>query len=179
MQNISSRAENPTDFQFQQFKISTFYVERSHLYLIRPDFFGFNFSRQKLFPKETNVLVQGRLWTQYKLCWATNCTYLAWVIDKDVEKHWSQDRPLRNAAHHTYRAGYRAVDHNPLAAIIQPFLYPPSSPAFKSVSLQVSDKDVVQDHSKGACTNPGRHQFPSFLHSCCHSIIEGHQIVKA
>lgn len=33
------------------------------------------------------MLVQGRLWTQYKLCWAADCTELAWVIDKDVEKH--------------------------------------------------------------------------------------------
>ena len=65
------------------------------------------------------------------------------VIDKDVEEHSSQDRPLENTICDWPPPGHRVTDHNPLAATIQMFLYPLSSPAFKSISLQFRVKDVV------------------------------------
>ena len=49
------------------------------------------------------------------------------VTDKDVEEHWSQDRPLGDTTHDWPPPGHRVVDHNPLAVTIQPILYPPNS----------------------------------------------------
>ena len=61
------------------------------------------------------------------------------VIDKGVEEHWSQDGPLGDHP----PPEHRDIENNHLAMTIQPILYPHSSPAFKSISLQFSNKDVV------------------------------------
>ena len=71
------------------------------------------------------------------------------ITDKDVEEHQSQDGPLWDAARGQLPPGHRAIDNNPLAVTIQPILSPPNSPAFKSVSLQFRDKDVVRGLVKG------------------------------
>lgn len=44
----------------------------------------------------------------------------AYVINKDVEEHKFQDRPLKDTTHGQPPTGRRLVDHNPLAAAIQP-----------------------------------------------------------
>lgn len=43
----------------------------------------------------------------------------AYVINKDVEEHKFQDRPLKDTTHGQPPTGRRLVDHNPLAAAIQ------------------------------------------------------------
>ena len=43
---------------------------------------------------------------------------------------------------------HRTTGNNPVAATIWPILYPLNSPAFKSLSLQFRDKDVVQVYVK-------------------------------
>ena len=67
------------------------------------------------------------------------------VIDKDLEVHWSQDCPLADVTHDQLLPGHRAVDNKPLAITMQPIIYPPNSPAFKSIYLQFRDKDMVWD----------------------------------
>ena len=68
-------------------------------------------------------------------------------------------------------------DNNPLATVIQLILHSPNSSPPKSVSLQFSNKDMVQDHVTGlAQVQINDIYFPSFVHWCHHSIIEGHQI---
>lgn len=69
-----------------------------------------------------------------KLAWGTLDPTI-YVIDKDVEKQWSQDGLLGDITQEWPPTGHRAVDNNPLATTIQSILYPPSSPVFKSVSL--------------------------------------------
>lgn len=60
---------------------------------------------------------------------------------------------------------------------IQPILYPPNSTPFKFISHQLRDKDVVWDYIKGlAQAQVDDICCPSFVHGCCHIIIEGHQI---
>ena len=58
--------------------------------------------------------------------------------------------------------GHRATDHVPLAATIQSVPHPLNSSAFKSISLQFRDKDVVHDHVKGL-RQPGRCQQLTWL----------------
>ncbi|RMC21736.1 hypothetical protein DUI87_02605 [Hirundo rustica rustica] len=65
------------------------------------------------------------------------------VIDEDIEEPWSQDRALRDTTCHQPPPGHGAIDHNSLAAYIQPIPCPPSSSPFKFLSLQLRDKDVV------------------------------------
>jgi len=73
-----------------------------------------------------------------------------------------------------------SVDNNPPVTANQPIIYPPNSPAFKSVSLQLRDKDVMWDHLRGlAQVQVDDTSRPSFVHQCHHSIIEGHQIGQA
>ena len=71
------------------------------------------------------------------------------VTDKDVEEHWSQDGSLGDIAHDLLPSGHRTIDHNPLAMAILSMPYPSNNSAFKSMPLQIRDKDVVQDHVKG------------------------------
>ena len=68
-----------------------------------------------------------------------------YVTDKDVEEHWSQNRPLGDTTHCQPLLGHKATDHSPLAAAIQPIPYPLYSLPFRSVSLQFRDKDAVWD----------------------------------
>lgn len=71
---------------------------------------------------------------------------LSAVINKIAGISVLQDRPLGDTTHDWSPPGHRAVAHSPLAATIQPVLYPLNRPAFKSITLQFRDKDVVQDH---------------------------------
>lgn len=76
--------------------------------------------------------------------------------------------------------GHRALDSNPLAMTTQPILYSPCIPAYKSLSLQFRDKDMVWDHVKVLAQVQGDYiNCPSFAHQCCHSLTEGHQICQA
>ena len=60
---------------------------------------------------------------------------------------------------------------------IQPIPYPLNSPAFKSTSLQLREKDVAWDHVKGlARVCVGNISCLPFVHRCCHSLIADHQI---
>jgi len=58
-----------------------------------------------------------------------------YIADKDVKESQSQDRLLGNIIHDQPPAEHRAVDHNPLSVAVQPTLYPPNSPAFRSIYL--------------------------------------------
>jgi len=69
-----------------------------------------------------------------------------YVLDKYVEEHLSQDRPLGDTICHQPPPACRAIDNSSLAVTIQPTLCPPNSPSFQSIFLQFKDKDVVQDH---------------------------------
>lgn len=51
---------------------------------------------------------------------------IVYVIEKDVEERQSQDGLLRETIHAWLPPGHRAIDHNPLAMIIQPTFYPPT-----------------------------------------------------
>ena len=88
--------------------------------------------------------------------------------------------PWDNGAHQqgsTAKDGPRAIDNNLLAMTIQPVLYSPNSPAFKSICLQFRDKDVLWDHVKGlAEVQVVNISYLAFVHQCHHSIIGGHQI---
>ena len=42
--------------------------------------------------------------------------FIIYVIDEDVEEHWSQDQPLGDATCGWSPPRRRAIDHNPLAA---------------------------------------------------------------
>ncbi|KAJ7419194.1 hypothetical protein WISP_55266 [Willisornis vidua] len=44
--------------------------------------------------------------------------------DEDVEEYWSPDRGLRDSTRHQPPPGHRAIDHNSLAASMQPISYP-------------------------------------------------------
>ena len=91
------------------------------------------------------------------------------VSDEDVEKHQPQDGSLGDTAHDQPSPGHTAIDCNPLAAAIQPTLYPPNSPAFISISLQFRDKDVVQGYAKGlAQVQVDDISCLSFVHQCYH-----------
>ncbi|TRZ08585.1 hypothetical protein HGM15179_018521 [Zosterops borbonicus] len=57
-----------------------------------------------------------------------------YVIDEDIEQHWSQDRALRDTTHHQPPPGYRTIDHNSLAVSIQPITFLLKSPLFKPMS---------------------------------------------
>jgi len=56
---------------------------------------------------------------------------------------------VEDTVHHWPPPEHRAVAHNTVIVTIQPTFYPSHSPAFKSISLQLSNKDVVWDHLKG------------------------------
>jgi len=71
------------------------------------------------------------------------------VIDENVKQQRSQYGPLRDTTSHWHPFGHRAIDHCPLAAIIQPIPYPPNSPPIKSISPQFREKDIVGDRVKG------------------------------
>jgi len=73
--------------------------------------------------------------------------------------------------------GHRAIDHSPLAATIQPIPYPPNSPPFKPIFLQFREKDRTWDHVNSLVQVPVDNiSCPFFVHQCCHSITEGHQV---
>ena len=55
------------------------------------------------------------------------------------------DDPLRDTTCYQPPPGHRAIDHNSLTVAIQPILYPPNSPPFKSVSFQFRGQDVTWD----------------------------------
>lgn len=65
-----------------------------------------------------------------------------YVINKVVNKHWSQDGPLGDTTCQWPPPGHRTIDDNPLATATQPTLYPANSPALKSISLQFRDRNV-------------------------------------
>ena len=101
------------------------------------------------------------------------------VIDKDGEECRSQDELLGDSTLDQPPPGHRAIN-NSLAMTIQPIFYLLNSPALKSVSLQISDKDVVQDHVKSLTqVHTDNISCPFFAHQCCHSILEGDQICQA
>lgn len=87
-----------------------------------------------------------------------NCTTLLGVCklaesmldhtDKGVEEHWSQYGCLEDTHRDWPPLGHRDIDHNFLAVFIQPFPYPLNYPSFKSISFQISDKDVCGTISK-------------------------------
>ena len=104
---------------------------------------------------------------------------LCMSLIKILKEHQYQARHLRNTTHDWPLPGHRAIDSNPMATIIQPILYPPNNPAFKSISLQFRDKDVVWDHNDLAQVQVDDNSCPSFVHWWCHFIIEGHQIGEA
>ena len=99
------------------------------------------------------------------------------IIDKGVEEHWPYDRPLGDITCDQPPPGHRASDNNSLATTIQPIVYPPNSPTITFICLQFRDKDVVRDHVK-AQVEVDNISCLSFVHQCCHSIIEGHQICQ-
>lgn len=55
---------------------------------------------------------------------------ILYVIDKDIKEHPFQDRALRENAAHQPPPGQRKVDHNSLAAPIQPIPNASNSPSF-------------------------------------------------
>lgn len=71
------------------------------------------------------------------------------VTDEDVEEHWPQDRALRDTADCCPPPRHKAIDHNSLAAFIEPIPYPLDAPPIKSMSLQLGDKEIMWDHTKG------------------------------
>ena len=79
-----------------------------------------------------------------------------YVIDKHIEEYQSQVRPLGSLLVTGLYLECRAIDHNSLATIIQPILYPSNSPPFKSISLQFRGKEAVQDHDKDLADSPSR-----------------------
>ena len=105
-----------------------------------------------------------------------------YLIDKDAELYWSQDSPLGDITCDQTPHGHRAIDNSPLAMSIQSIPY--------SASLQIHlppifrDKDVVQDHVEDIAqiqvdNIKSTTSSPSYIHQCCHSITEGHQISQA
>jgi len=69
---------------------------------------------------------------------------------KDVEEHWSHNRPWQNTTHYQSPSGHRAsYVHSFLAETIQPTPYPLNNPALKSIFLLHRHKDMVWDHDKG------------------------------
>jgi len=71
------------------------------------------------------------------------------VTDKDVEEPWSQDRSLGNTICDQPLLGRRAVDNSPPAATVQPLLYPPNGPIFKSTYLYNLERRIWwRDHVK-------------------------------
>jgi len=98
----------------------------------------------------------------------------------EVEEHQSQDGPLGDSTYDWPPPGQRAIHNNPLATNINQILYPPNRPAFKSISLQFRNKDLVWDHNKGiAHVQVDDISCPSFIYQCHHSIIEGHKTCQA
>ena len=87
--------------------------------------------------------------------------------------------PWRGTTYDQHPPEQRAIDSNPLATIIETIIYQPNSPAFKSISLQFRDKNVVQYHLKGlAQVQVDDISCSFFVHWRCHSFI-GHQIGQA
>ncbi|KAK4824907.1 LOW QUALITY PROTEIN: hypothetical protein QYF61_021422 [Mycteria americana] len=91
--------------------------------------------------------------------WCVNCTtqlgvicklaesalnLAVYVIDENIEQHWSQYGPLRDTT---------SADRYPLDATIQPIPCPLNSPPIKSISLQFREKDVVGNHVPQVVTN--------------------------
>ena len=102
------------------------------------------------------------------------------VANKDVKQHWSQYRPLRNTTHHWSPLGHRAIDHHSFSETIQPIPSPPSGSSVKPMSLQIRDKDVVQDSVKSfAHVQVGDISCSSLIHQHCNTIVEGHQVCQA
>lgn len=48
---------------------------------------------------------------------------ITFVIDKDVEEHWSQDRPHGDTTCDQPPPEHRTIDHSPLSVKIQLFIY--------------------------------------------------------
>ena len=67
---------------------------------------------------------------------------------EDIEKHQSQNRPLRGTTHHWPSLGYIAIDQHSLGATFKPTPYPLNGLPTKSISLQFGDQDVMWDHVK-------------------------------
>ena len=98
------------------------------------------------------------------------CPPFFYVIDKEVEEHQFQNGLLGDTDCDWPSPGHIAIDNNSLATVIQPILYPLNSPLFKSISFQFRDKDLLWDHITGLA------QVQTDSISCCHSIMEIHQI---
>ncbi len=45
---------------------------------------------------------------------------IVYIIDEDIEEHWSQDGPPGDAYRHRPSPGHKAVDNNSLAMAFQP-----------------------------------------------------------
>ena len=74
---------------------------------------------------------------------------------------------------------HRVTDHNPLAATFQLIPYPTNSLTFQVISLQFTDKDVVQNHVKSlAEVHVDDTSCPSFFHQCCHSLQKAITLVR-
>jgi len=90
-------------------------------------------------------------WCPFLLC--VNCTAQLGVVSKLAEAALypplSLIKMLKGTSPKTFMTGRRAIDHNLLAVTIQPILYASNSPPFKSISLELRDKNVVGDHVKG------------------------------
>ena len=76
------------------------------------------------------------------------------------------DEPLRDTIHDGPPPGHRAIDNSPLATTIQSIPYPSNSPVFKSIYLQLRDKNVVQDHVKGLAQVQVDDISCPFVHQC-------------
>ena len=84
-------------------------------------------------------------WCHQQTCWRRSQSIIN-VIDKDVKEYWTPDRHLADTAPYQPPPGHRFSDHILLAATFQPISYPPNSPPFKYISLQIRDKDVAGEH---------------------------------
>jgi len=86
------------------------------------------------------------VWCHQQTCWGyTQSHYLGHWCGRTLVPGWNPG----HSSHDWPPSGHRVINHNPLAVTIQPILYPMSSPAFKSISLQFRDKEVMWDHVKG------------------------------
>jgi len=95
-------------------------------------------------------------------------------------EYWSQDRHLVDTTCLYAQVETADIDHNALAVTIQPIHYPPNSLYFKSISLQLREKDVLREHVKDLAEVQvdDIHCLP-FIHQYHHSITESHQIGQA
>jgi len=75
------------------------------------------------------------VWCHQQTCWGALNSFIG-VIDKNVEEHQSQDRPLGNTACYWPPSGHRTIDHHPLSVSFQPIPYPLGGPPITSTSLQ-------------------------------------------